>query len=1165
MTRSMALRVAIAVAIHFPAAMGQEQNGLVMDDFIDWTCTQSGALAIDSQFTSVQHCNSMLSQTATKATYARKIFESLSCSAFKPVNDPDPMYVITVLQALPDSDAGAPKSAQSSCNQVEEGFQKVLGIFGFTNTSSQPDAAAIIGFACNSPHNPVQPGEWLNAEHKQQSDNNERHWLNVHAYHNVNYWMEPEPPPNDNGSLPDRNSVCLTTLETFKRNIVEFTTTTTTTVTTTTATATTTATTTTTTTITTTTATTVAATTTTSADKVDARKTTATTTTTTAEPSLHENNDDSDNLLEKALHMSTNRTLPPRGVGASAHAIDTLQQTGSALQRVPSGTWSAVAVLSTLTMLVDVVEALAVLAEPSRTSGETGNSTKLEDDAEDVISTVETVMSELARCLTAGEAVGKQAPHFDVLLASIPNNTAFAVNGSYFKRILSGSSTIAEGGAGPTGFDGVSISLPPFASFNAPATSDGYVGLVAALYSSRGDGPSHFFEGQTDPDSSTDFQEDGFVVEDDSSHSRTNGAITSSAVLSLKLGTGNPTGTQYEGEAAVTFTLPLLPRDATSGTSVGDGKAGKSRDYTNSSNMCMFFMPANPANRVDEYAGYIGRSFAGTGCRQIRSAGPPNASVTCACGHLTSFAVLLDTSGSTLAAATEPVKKALSVVSRVGAIVSAIFLTLTIGAYSVYNSALTQSKRVLLGLSGALLVSMGMFVVGQKVAGQKGSSNEPECIAAGAILHFSLLSSFCWMLCEGVQLYLEFVVVLGYKNHFWKMAAFATAVPAIAVAATAATDLHHYSNRQGLCWMKEGTAFNAAFVAPAFAIMGINLILFGIIVKSILHMEASDSLKAKAKRGIMVSGTFFVLMGIGWFPVLLLHTGPEMSESEPEAETKFDSDIVAHYIFAILNSFSGFWLFVLHVWRDVKLRAAISHGRATSSSKSSSLGLGSRKASMDDNSRPAPRRSRFSSWFFAETVPAKESAVDAAAAAAGAGITIDIELVSTMGSVNEDPIPDSDASSSADGYLVVETDGEGEAKNNEQNLDAAAGSEMDSSTGGATDESMPTKIIKKKQGREKKKAKAKKKKTTALEEAGSANMEAGAIPQDTVHEDQPAAGINGEEVEEQKEIVADQPANIGGVENEAGKEIDAEESRLVATVDPPEPEAFDGFGGADEA
>ena len=78
-------------------------------------------------------------------------------------------------------------------------------------------------------------------------------------------------------------------------------------------------------------------------------------------------------------------------------------------------------------------------------------------------------------------------------------------------------------------------------------------------------------------------------------------------------------------------------------------------------------------------------------------------------------------------------------------------------------------------------------------------------------------------------------------------------------------------------------------------------------------------------------------------------------------------------------------------------------------------------------------------------------------------------------------------------------------------------------------------------------------------------MEAGAIPQDTVHEDQPAAGINGEEVEEQKEIVADQPANIGGVENEAGKEIDAEESRLVATVDPPEPEAFDGFGGADEA
>jgi hypothetical protein len=55
------------------------------------------------------------------------------------------------------------------------------------------------------------------------------------------------------------------------------------------------------------------------------------------------------------------------------------------------------------------------------------------------------------------------------------------------------------------------------------------------------------------------------------------------------------------------------------------------------------------------------------------------------------------------------------------------------------------------------------------------------CVAAGALLHYCLVSTFCWMLCEGYQLYLDFVVVVAVESRMWRMLAFAMLVPAITV------------------------------------------------------------------------------------------------------------------------------------------------------------------------------------------------------------------------------------------------------------------------------------------------------------------------------------------------------------------------------------------------
>ena len=39
------------------------------------------------------------------------------------------------------------------------------------------------------------------------------------------------------------------------------------------------------------------------------------------------------------------------------------------------------------------------------------------------------------------------------------------------------------------------------------------------------------------------------------------------------------------------------------------------------------------------------------------------------------------------------------------------------------------------------------------------------CAFVAALLHYLFLSAFCWMLCEGIMLYLLLVVVFGSSSH----------------------------------------------------------------------------------------------------------------------------------------------------------------------------------------------------------------------------------------------------------------------------------------------------------------------------------------------------------------------------------------------------------------
>jgi hypothetical protein len=54
-------------------------------------------------------------------------------------------------------------------------------------------------------------------------------------------------------------------------------------------------------------------------------------------------------------------------------------------------------------------------------------------------------------------------------------------------------------------------------------------------------------------------------------------------------------------------------------------------------------------------------------------------------------------------------------------------------------------------------------------------------VAAGVLLHYCLVSTFCWMLCEGYQLYLDFIVVISGESRMLRMLVFSVLVPLIVV------------------------------------------------------------------------------------------------------------------------------------------------------------------------------------------------------------------------------------------------------------------------------------------------------------------------------------------------------------------------------------------------
>ncbi|KAJ8351256.1 hypothetical protein SKAU_G00227320 [Synaphobranchus kaupii] len=280
---------------------------------------------------------------------------------------------------------------------------------------------------------------------------------------------------------------------------------------------------------------------------------------------------------------------------------------------------------------------------------------------------------------------------------------------------------------------------------------------------------------------------------------------------------------------------------------------------------------------------------------------------TCLCNHLTHFAVLVDISRYKLSEKDEQI---LSVISSVGCGISCVFLGISLLTYTVFEKLRRDyPSKILINLSLALLGLNLFFLVNSSLS----SYGDLLCIAMAATLHYFTLASFTWMGLEAVHMYLALVKVFNIyvPSYIFKFCILGWGVPLMIVGTVLATEKNAYGSKlyedapgspgstERFCWVQADVVFYVSVVTYILLILICNISVFGLVLVQIRKMQANKP--AGTQNGLlqdlrsMASLTF--LLGLTWI-LAFFSWGP--------------FKVPLFYLFSILNSLQGFFLFLFY-------------------------------------------------------------------------------------------------------------------------------------------------------------------------------------------------------------------------------------------------------------
>ncbi|XP_029473879.1 adhesion G protein-coupled receptor L2 isoform X18 [Rhinatrema bivittatum] len=287
------------------------------------------------------------------------------------------------------------------------------------------------------------------------------------------------------------------------------------------------------------------------------------------------------------------------------------------------------------------------------------------------------------------------------------------------------------------------------------------------------------------------------------------------------------------------------------------------------------------------------------GCRLVNT---NKTHTTCACSHLTNFAILM--------ARREIMYKdrvhelLLTVITWVGIVISLVCLAICIFTFCFFRGLQCDRNTIHKNLCFNLFIAEFIFLIGIDK-----TKYELACPIFAGFLHFFFLAAFAWMCLEGVQLYLMLVEVFESeysRKKYYYVAGYL--FPATVVGVSAAIDYKSYGTEKA-CWLRVDNYFIWSFIGPVAFIILLNVIFLVItLCKMVKHsntLKPDSSRLENIKSWVLGAFGLLCLLGLTWsFGLLFIN----------------EETVVMAYLFTVFNAFQGMFIFIFHCALQKKVR-----------------------------------------------------------------------------------------------------------------------------------------------------------------------------------------------------------------------------------------------------
>ncbi|XP_044757925.1 adhesion G-protein coupled receptor G6-like isoform X2 [Coccinella septempunctata] len=249
----------------------------------------------------------------------------------------------------------------------------------------------------------------------------------------------------------------------------------------------------------------------------------------------------------------------------------------------------------------------------------------------------------------------------------------------------------------------------------------------------------------------------------------------------------------------------------------------------------------------------------------------------------------------------------LNIITIIGGVLSVI------GILGIYLTAIIFSQwrekdgtKILLNLSTAILLE----IIFLQFSGATNIGSESQCKLVGCLLHYTLLSKFCWMLIYALLQYRRFVKVFGVapKHLILKSMFFGWGFAIVPVALTLLFSPDGYS-KSTICYV-HGLPLYTAVIFPVSIVMISNLVVFFIVMYNVTTKKVESTVETKFSiLQLYLAVLLFSVLGIPWLFAIL---------AEFVKESTFKKVLL--YFFCITGTLQGFILFIFYVVINAETR-----------------------------------------------------------------------------------------------------------------------------------------------------------------------------------------------------------------------------------------------------